>query len=326
MDLPAIFHLVNWIKTMARITSGLQTAAILLALSLPSAAGVVADVRGAIARNEFKAASGMLAVYRVQHGVDPAYLEALSWMGRGELAAGDLKQAYSFGEQTRELALPLVKNGKLDQNPQLAIALGAAYEVQAQSLSKENQTEKAVLLLRSALRTYGNTSIRARLQKNLNLLTFLGKPAPALVSQEYLGTKPAALANLKGSVVLLFFWAHWCGDCKADAPVIAQVQSEFAQQGFVVVAPTQRYGYIGAQEDVPPQQETQYIESVWQRYYRQLGGDAVPISKENFDLYGASTTPTIVLLARNGNVALYHPGAISYSDLRPEIEKLLKSR
>jgi thiol-disulfide isomerase/thioredoxin len=311
---------------MGRIVLALRTIGILLAFSFPAAAGVVEDVRGAIARNEFKAANGMLAGYRAQHGVNSEYLEALSWMGRGELAAGDLKQAYSFGEQTRALALPLVKNGKLDQNPQLAVALGAAYEIQAQALSKQNQTEKAVLLLRNGLRTYGNTSIRARLQKNLNLLTFMGKPAPALVSREYLGTKPAALANLKGSVVLLFFWAHWCSDCKADAPVIAQVQSDFARQGFVVVAPTQRYGYIGAQEDVPPQQETQYIESIWQRYYSQLSGVAVPISKENFDLYGASTTPTIVLLARNGSVALYHPGAISYGELRSEIEKLLKSR
>jgi thiol-disulfide isomerase/thioredoxin len=311
---------------MGRIVLALRTIGILLAFSFPAVAGVVADVRGAIARNEFKAANGMLAGYLAQHGVNSEYLEALSWMGRGELAAGELKQAYSFGEQTRALALPLVKNGKLDQNPQLAVALGAAYEVEAQALSKQNQTEKAVLLLRNALRTYGNTSIRARLQKNLNLLTFMGKPAPALVSREYLGTKPAALASLKGSVVLLFFWAHWCSDCKADAPVIAQVQADFARQGFVVVAPTQHYGYIGAQEDVPPQQETQYIESVWQRYYSQLSGVAVPISKENFDLYGASTTPTIVLLARNGSVALYHPGAISYGELRPEIEKLLKSR
>jgi thiol-disulfide isomerase/thioredoxin len=204
--------------------------------------------------------------------------------------------------------------------------MGAAYEVQAQALSKQNQNEKAVLLLRSAIRTYSSTSIHARLQKNLNMITMLGKPAPPLVEREYLGVKPTALANLKGSVVLLFFWAHWCGDCKADAPVIAKVQQEFAQQGLVVVAPTQRYGYAGAQQDITPEQETQYIETVRQRYYSQITSVAIPISKENFDLYGASTTPTIVLLARNGNVALYHPGAISYGELRPEIEKLLKLR
>jgi thiol-disulfide isomerase/thioredoxin len=146
------------------------------------------------------------------------------------------------------------------------------------------------------------------------------------MTREYLGAKPTALANLKGSVVLLFFWAHWCGDCKAEAPIIAQIQSELAGKNFVVVAPTQRYGYAGAQEDVSPAQETQYIEAVRQHYYAQLSGVAVPISKENFDLYGASTTPTIVLLARNGNIALYHPGAMPYGELRPEIDKLLKSK
>jgi thiol-disulfide isomerase/thioredoxin len=297
----------------------------LLALSFPAFAGVVTDVRGALERNDLATARKILDGYRAQRGIDPEYLEALSWMGRGELAAGDFKQAYTYGEQTQKLTLQTLKGGKLDSNPHMATALGAAYEVQAQALSKQNQNEKAVLLLRSAIKTYSTTSIHARLQKNLNLLTLIGKPAPALVEREYIGAKPATLASLKGSVVLLFFWAHWCGDCKADAPVIAKVQQDFAQQGFVVVAPTQRYGYAGAQEDVTPEQETQYIEAVRQHYYSQLSGVAVPISKENFDLYGASTTPTIVLLARNGNVALYHPGAISYGELRPEIEKLLKS-
>jgi thiol-disulfide isomerase/thioredoxin len=304
----------------------LRLVGMLLALSFPAAAGVITDVRGAIARTEFKAATGMLADYRAQHGIDPEYLEALSWMGRGELAAGDLKQAYSFGAQAQNLTAQALKNGKLDQNPHMAIAMGAALEVQAQALSKQNETEKAILLLRGALKTYGDTSIRARLQKNLNLLTLMGKPAPPLVTREYLGVRPTALADLKGSVVLLFFWAHWCGDCKAEAPIIAQIQSELAGKNFVVIAPTQRYGYAGAQEDISPAQETQYIESVRQHYYSQLAGVAVPISKENFDLYGASTTPTIVLLARNGIIALYHPGAMPYAELRPEIDKLLKSK
>jgi len=299
---------------------------LLLFLPLTAAAGIVEDVRFALARNDLQTAANMLAAYRSQRGVDAEYADALSWFGRAELATGYLDQANKAAQETQKLAIQLLNNSKLDLQPHLANALGSAFEVQAQALSKQGQTQKAVLLLRQAIRTYGQTSIRARLQKNLNLLTLLGKPAPPLAIAEYLGAKPRPLSALKGSVVLLFFWAHWCSDCKAEEPVIARLQAELPSRDFVVVAPTQRYGYAGAQDNISPQQEKQYIESVRRHYYSQLSGVAVPISKANFDLYGASTTPTLVLLARNGNVALYHPGAMAYGDLRSEIDKLLKSR
>ena len=304
----------------------LRVLLLLLSLPLTAAAGIVEDVRFALARNDLQTAANMLAAYRAQRGLDAEYADALSWFGRAELASGDLDQANKAAQETQKLAIQLLNNSQLDLQPHLANALGTAFEVQAQALSKQGHTQKAALLLRQALRTYGQTSIRARLQKNLNLLTLLGKPAPPLAIAEYLGAKPRPLSALKGSVVLLFFWAHWCGDCKAEEPVIARLQAELPSRDFVVVAPTQRYGYAGAQDNISPQQEKQYIEAVRQRYYSQLSGVAVPISKANFDLYGASTTPTLVLLARNGNVALYHPGAMAYGDLRSEIDKLLKSR
>jgi thiol-disulfide isomerase/thioredoxin len=304
----------------------LRVLLLLLFLPLTAAAGIVEDVRFALARNDLQTAANMLAAYRSQRGVDAEYVDALSWVSRGELQTGDLPQANKTAQETQKLALQLLNISKLDSQPHLSNALGAAFEVQAQALSKQGQTQKAVLLLRQAIRTYGQTSIRARLQKNLNLLTLLGKPAPPLAITEYLGAKPRPLSALKGSVVLLFFWAHWCSDCKAEEPVIARLQAELPSRDFVVVAPTQRYGYAGAQDNISPSQEKQYIEAVRQHYYAQLSAVAVPISKQNFDLYGASTTPTLVLLSRNGNVALYHPGAMAYGDLRSEIDKLLNSR
>jgi thiol-disulfide isomerase/thioredoxin len=172
------------------------------------------------------------------------------------------------------------------------------------------------------LTLYGNTSIAARLHKNLNLLTFVGQPAPALRGTEYVGLPAASLAQLHGSPVLMFFWAHWCADCKGEAPILARLRSEF--KGLMIIAPTQRYGYAAHGDDATPQQEISYINSVWQQYYGGLQGVAVPVSQQNFNTYGASTTPTLVLIDRSGKIAYYHPGAVAYDELRAAIEKVMK--
>jgi cytochrome c biogenesis protein CcmG/thiol:disulfide interchange protein DsbE len=204
----------------------------------------------------------------------------------------------------------------------LPIALGAALEVQALSLAGRGQKMQGIALLRRSLQTYGNTSLAARLHKNLNLLTFVGQPAPALKTAEYLGIRPASLAPLKGSPLLLFFWAHWCVDCKGEAPILAQLRSEF--KDLTIIAPTQRYGYAARGEDATPQAELAYINAVWQQYYSGLRGVSVPVSKNNFNVYGASTTPTLVLIDRSGKIAFYHPGALPYNELRAAIEKVVK--
>jgi thiol-disulfide isomerase/thioredoxin len=205
----------------------------------------------------------------------------------------------------------------------LPLALGAALEVQSQVLVARGQKAQAVELLQAALRTYGNTSIHDRIQKNLNLLSFQGKIAPALKSDQFLGAPMPAAASLRGSPVLLFFWAHWCSDCKAEAPIITQLRSEYAGKGLKVIGPTRFYGYTAQVEHAAPSDEVRYIDAVRHRFYSGLLDMPVPISKANFEAYGASTTPTLVLLDRAGKVAWYHPGAVPYGELREEIEKVV---
>ena len=230
-------------------------------------------------------------------------------------------QASNYARETRSLSDQLLAKQKLDSEPHLPIALGAAYEVQAQALAETGKRTEAVALLRAALVKYGNTSIRTRLQKNLNLISLVGQPAPALQSTQYLGAKPPTLASLKGSPVLLFFWAHWCGDCKAEVPIIARLKQEYSSSGLVVIGPTKLYGYAAQGNDATPAQERSYIESVRQRYYVGLPDMPVPLSQQNFNTYGASTTPTLVILNRAGQVAMYHPGAMPYEELRAAVEK-----
>jgi len=285
---------------------------------------LVGDVRTRLAGSDFSAAEAELRSYKGQRGVTPEYLEALSWMGREAAAVKQWTQATGYASETRKLCEEQLTKRKLDAEPQLPIALGAAYEVLAQAMAEQGQHAQAVALLRSALVRYGSTSIGPRLQKNLNLLSLVGRAAPPLQAAQYLGTKPPALAALKGSPVLLFFWAHWCGDCKAEVPIIARLQQEFVPAGLVVIGPTQLYGYAAQGNDASPAQERAYIDSVRQRYYAGLLDMPVPLSQQNFKTYGASTTPTLVVLNRAGQVALYHPGAMPYEELRGALEKAVR--
>lgn len=294
---------------------------VVLTASSSAQTDLVDDVRGQLERNSFAAADSRLQTYKREHGVTPEYLEALSWMGRGAAAAKQWDKAAAYAGDTRKLSEALLTKRKLDVEPHLPIALGAAYEVLAQQMEATGSHAQAVSLLRSALSRYGTTSIGPRLRKNLNLLALVGQPAPTLQTTQFLGPKPAALTSLKGLPVLLFFWAHWCVDCKAEVPVIARLQKEFGPQGLVVIGPTKLYGYAAQGEDASPEKERAYIEAVRTRYYGSLADMPVPLSQQNFNAYGASTTPTLVVLNRSGIVSMYHPGALSYEDLRSAVEK-----
>ncbi len=278
----------------------------------------------AYARGSVTFALLLIVAYAAAIPRTPEQLEALSWQARDALKAKQLDAAAKYAGETRRLAEAELKTRKLDAEPHLPIALGAAIEVQSQVLAARGHRDEAVANLRRALALYGNTSIATRIQKNINLLTLEGHRAPALVVTEHLGPQPPSLAALKGRPALLFFWAHWCGDCKAEAPLIAELRREYAPKGLVVIAPTQRYGYTAADDNATPAQELAFIENVRHRYYGGLLDVPVPVSAANLRAYGVSTTPTLVFIARSGVVTLYHPGAMTLPELRAAADAALR--
>jgi thiol-disulfide isomerase/thioredoxin len=189
----------------------------------------------------------------------------------------------------------------------------------------QGRRDEAVVFLRGELRRWHDTSIRARIQKNLNLLTLEGKPAPPLETKQFVtGQAPVSLAQHRGHPVLLFFWAHWCIDCKLEVGVVQQLERTYGSRGLVVIAPTQHYGYVAGGEDAPRDIETKYIGEVYAKYYAAaLGPVEVPLSEENFSNYGVSTTPTLVLVDAGGMVRLYNPGALSYDRLSAAIARII---
>jgi thiol-disulfide isomerase/thioredoxin len=297
---------------------------LLACFAISAFGGLVDDVRASITAKDFAGAGRLIEKYRAAKGPDAELALAISWLARGSLATKDLDRADRFAKQAGEMSLAVLGKERLDADPSLATALGAAIEVHGQVLNARGDNAGAMEYLRSQLKIYAKTSIAERISKNINLISLEGKPAPALEAPEWFGSKPPALASLKGRPVLLFFWAHWCPDCKNMAPIVARLMRTYGPKGLAVVGPTRYYGYVAGGEDAPPPVEKKYIEEVRQRYYAQLAAMPAPLSNANFLTYGAASTPTIVLLDKSGAVRWYHPGAAPENELESRIQAVLR--
>jgi len=298
-------------------------AIVVAAQSLPapaSAQPLVRDVRAAIGRNDLPAAALLVSTYRARSGTTSEALAALSWLGRGALAAHDYDAADRYARETEKLTLEKLKTQTLASDANLATALGASLEVQAKVLAETGQRASAVKYLQDQIKKYRQTPIHARLTKNLNLISLEGQSAPKLTAREVLG---APMPEMKGHPVVLFFWAHWCPDCKAQAPILGELERDYRDAGLLVVGPTRHYGYVAGGAEATPAVELAHIEQVRKQFYNVLPNMAVPVSDEDAVDYGMDATPTIVLLDRNGIVRLFHPGPMTRAELEPQIRALL---
>jgi thiol-disulfide isomerase/thioredoxin len=292
---------------------------------------LVREVRTAVActswpctpKQDFSAGEAILKKYRTTRGTTSEALEALSWLGRAALAARNFDKAEAYAAETYRLAVAALERTRLADDPRLEIALGAAIEVQAQAGAERGQRSEAVSYLRREMGKFKDTRVHRRIQKNILLLSLEGQPAPALEAGTVLGPPMPSVSALKGKVVLLFFWAHWCPDCKSMSPVLSQLADRYQKEGLVILAPTQRYGYAARGTPANPDDELRYISQIRDTYYPFLRTAPVPVSEANHTQFGVTTTPTLVVVDRLGIVRLYHPGTMTEGELRSTIEPLL---
>ena len=289
----------------------------------PAARGVIADTRAAIAEGDFARGERIVLSSLAAEGTTPEAIEALSWLGRGALAAKKYGEAQAYASRTYAMVEAQLTTRGLDDETHLPLALGASIEVQALVMAADNNRSEAVLFLKSELEKYKDTSIVMRTQKNINLLSLEGQPAFALASSEWLGQAPPALADLKGRPVIVYLWAHWCPDCKIQGPILETLLNKYQGAGLTLVAPTQRYGYVARRQPATPAEELAYLTQVRDEVYPWMKNYAVPISADIFNQYGVSTTPTLVLIDRAGNVSRFNPGRMTIEALEEALKPIL---
>jgi peroxiredoxin len=121
------------------------------------------------------------------------------------------------------------------------------------------------------------------------------------------------LSDFRGKVVLLNFWATWCGPCKFEIPWFIEFEQANKDRGFAV---------IGVSMDEEGWAVVKPFLAEWNVNYRTLLGNDI-ISQ----LYGGvDALPTSFLIDRDGKVASVHQGLISKSTYQNEIQELLSAK
>jgi thiol-disulfide isomerase/thioredoxin len=273
----------------------------LLILATTLQAAVIADIRGKLSAGDLLSADALATDFCAANPGSTECAAALSWLARGAQMLGQPQATANYIAATKKI---LATNPKEDAF--LRTAIGATIESEARLLATNGKLDQAIRLLRNELPKATSFPVKARIQKTLNILTLEGKTAPSY--------DPA----LKGKTTLLFLWAHWCGDCKAQVPAIAEIAAKFGAT-LNIIAPTTRYETVPNIENPTEQQENDHIEKVWRESYQAIEKIPHPIDPKIMLDYGVSSTPTIVIIDAKGIVRAYRTSRMSTA----QIEKLI---
>jgi len=276
-------------------------------------------IRNKIAAGDLASAESILEVHRADNGEDATWLTGLSWLARGAFLLGDLDKAQRYASDARaRCAEALAKGAKLEEDHALETALGAAIEVEAQLRGRRGGAKKAAEYVRGELARFpGPVALRSRLNKRLNMMTLAGTPAPELAIEDSVGAPPPSIASLRGRPIVLFLWAEWCGDCKAQARALAGARQRHPETAFLALT---RYYDDEAKRGA----EKERVAETWKTAYADVGTIPIVISTASMERYGGSSTPTFVFIDPAGVVRLYTPTRLTADALDQAIARIAR--
>ena len=137
------------------------------------------------------------------------------------------------------------------------------------------------------------------------------KPAKLNFTLKDLAGQKVALADLKGKVIILDFWATWCIPCRTEIPGFVALQAKYADRGLQIV---------GVSVDDPPDKLKPYVAQMQMNYPVLQGKDHGDL----LDAFGPiPSIPVSVVIGRDGSICTKHIGIAPMETFEQELEGLL---
>jgi thiol-disulfide isomerase/thioredoxin len=134
-------------------------------------------------------------------------------------------------------------------------------------------------------------------------------PVAPVISLTDVEGKKLELAEYKGKVVVLDFWATWCGPCRIEIPGLVEMQNKYTNRGFSV---------IGISLDDEPGPVVQFYREFKMNYPVAVGNQRIG------ELFGGIIgLPTTFVIGRDGRIYAKHTGATDVSVIEDEVQQLL---
>ncbi|HQU18144.1 MAG TPA: TlpA disulfide reductase family protein [Fimbriimonadaceae bacterium] len=231
-------------------------------------------------------------------------------------ALDDVEKLIPFATMTSENDQRLADSARVGLTNSRAELLLAAGKKQ-EALASIDKTLALMKPENASVRTL--TGLKTR-------IALVGSAAPALTFEKGYG-EFAGLESLKGKVVLIDFFAHWCGPCIRSFPDMKKLYEDLKPKGLEIVGFTTYYGYYKG-ENAQKRDMPKDVEYAKMAEFIKENGLSWPVvygDRTNVDAHGVTGIPHVTVVDRKGNVHKIKVGYSpdSFGAFRSEIEKLL---